>query len=166
MDEPSKALRNARHEAFCAAYCGECRGNAAASYLQAGFRCKDREVAKRMASRLLKRPDVAARVRHLEDELAEREKLKAIDAIRHLKAVATASLSDFYDKNGRVDPCKLSDPWLSQVIESVTPIYDRDGNFVDYKIKLKDSMKALELLGLTKPRQSDAQQLPVLVIKT
>ena len=92
--------------------------------------------------------------------------MKAIDAIRHLKAVATASLSDFYDKNGRVDPCKLSDPWLSQVIESVTPIYDRDGNFVDYKIKLKDSMKALELLGLTKPRQADAQQLPVLVIKT
>jgi len=166
MDDPSKALRNARHEAFCVAYCGECRGNAAASYLQAGFRCKNREIAKRMASRLLKRPDVAARVHHLEDELAEQEKLKAIDAIRHLKAIATASLSDFYDSNGRVDPCKLCDPWLSQVIESVTPIYDRGGNLIDYKIKLKDSMKALELLGLTKQQQADAQQLPVLLIKT
>ncbi len=165
MEDPSKALKNARHEAFCLAYCGEFRGNGAASYMAAGFRCKSKDQAKRLASRLMKRGDVTARIKHLEGELAEAEKLKALDALRILRAVATTSFSDFLDEEGKVDPQKLKDPELRAAVASADPITTKDGAIIGYKLRLKDSLKALELLGLTAQPQAEADCPQVLVIK-
>lgn len=165
MEDPSKTMKNARHEAFCLGYCGDTRHNGAASYLAAGFRCKSADQAKRLASRLLKRPDVAARVRHLEEELAEAERLKALDALRILRAVATVNFSDFLDERGNVDPQKLKDPELRAAVASADPVTTKDGAIIGYKLRLKDSLKALELLGLTAQPQAEADCPQVLVIK-
>lgn len=161
QEDGTLPLVNKRHEAFCLAYVGECRDNAAAAYIKAGYNAvKNAHVC---GCQLLTRLNIKRRIKHLEDELAEQERMKAIDAIRHLKAIATARLSDFY-KDGRFDVSKLSDPELSRLIQEVTPIYDKDGVLIDYKIKLKDSMKALELLGLT-DKQEAVQNNQVLIIK-
>ena len=160
QEDGTLPLVNKRHEAFCLAYVGECRDNASASCLAAGYHTKHPDVT---GSQLLVKISIKRRIKHLEDELAEQERMKAIDAIRHLKAIATARLSDFY-KDGRFDVSKLSDPELSRLIQEVTPIYDKDGVLIDYKIKLKDSMKALELLGLT-DKQEAVQNNQVLIIK-
>jgi len=161
QEDGTLPLVNKRHEAFCMAYVGECRDNAAAAYRAAGYR--DTKNARINATSILTKSNVKRRIKHLEDELAEQERMKAIDAIRHLKAIATAKLSDFYI-GGRFDTSKLSDPELSRLIQEVTPIYDKDGVLIDYKIKLKDSMKALELLGLT-DKQEAVQNNQVLIIK-
>ena len=163
MDE-SKALKNKRHEAFCLQYVGMSRMNGSAAYKAAGYRCAA-DTARRMAARLLARQDVAARVRHLEDEMAEREKLRALDAIRHLKAVATVTLADFLAPDGRIDTEKLHDPWLMQAVAKLTPIYGDGGVLLDYKLELKDSMRALELLGLTKRKEPQGAGPQILVIK-
>ena len=160
-EDGTKPLRSKRHEAFCLAYVGEHRENATASCIAAGYKARN---AKSTGSRMLTFVDVQRRIRHLEDELVEQERLKAIDAVRHLKRIATVSLSDFVGPDGRIDVAKLRDPQLSQAVAEITPIYDKDGCLLDYKLKLKDSMKALELLGLTDQPQNGPQN-QILVIK-
>ena len=153
---------NKRWEAFCMHYVGDCRDNASASCRAAGYKGKNANI---VGPRLLARVIIKRRIRHLEDELVEQERLKAIDAVRHLKRIATVSLSDFVGPDGRIDVAKLRDPQLSQAVAEITPIYDKDGCLLDYKLKLKDSMKALELLGLTDQKAAPDQNNQVLIIK-
>jgi len=161
----SKPLPNKRHEAFCLAYVGTERGNAAASYRAAGYKTKKTHTDTNCAALLLANTGIQKRIAHLETELAEKEKLKAIDAVRHLKSVATVTLADFMDELGRIDRSKLRDPELAQAIQELVPIYDKDGCLIDYRIKLKDSMRALELLGLTDRATDNGGTQQVLVIK-
>ncbi len=161
-EDGTQPLVNKRHEAFCMAYVGECRDNASAACLAVGYKTKNPDV---VGAHLLVKVSIQRRIKHLQDELAETEKLKAVAAVRHLKAVATVSIADFIGSDGRIDVEKLRDPQLSQAIESLTPIYDKDGCLLDYRIKLKDSMRALELLGLTEKKEEQVQNNQVLVIK-
>lgn len=160
----SEPLPNPRHEAFCVAYVGEQRGNAAASYRAAGYKTKKTHTDGNCAALLLENTGIQKRIAHLENELAEKERLKAIDAVRHLKAVATVTLADFIGPDGRIDLEKLRDPALAQAIQELTPVFDRDGCLLDYRIKLKDSMKALQLLGLAEADQPGGGVQQVLVI--
>jgi len=161
----SEPLPNVRHEAFCVAYVGEQRGNAAASYRAAGYKTKRTRTDAVCAAEILINPNIRKRIAHLENELAEKERLKAIDAVRHLKAVATVTLADFIGADGRVDVMKLRDPALAQAIQELTPVFDRDGCLLDYRIRLKDSMRALQLLGLAEADQQAGGAQQVLVIK-
>ena len=161
----ASSLLNERHEAFCVAYVGEHRGNGAASYRAAGYKPMKTLSDAAAAARLLINVNVQKRIAYLEKELAEKEKLKAIDAVRHLKAVSTVTVADFMDEMGRVDRRKLCDPRLAQAIQELVPIYDKEGCLIDYRIKLKDSMRALELLGLTDKAPEAQQSQQVLVIK-
>ncbi len=158
-------LYNERHEAFCVAYVGEHRGNGAAAYRAAGYKTKKTQTDAVCAADFLINPNIQKRIAHLEKELAEKERLKAIDAIRHLKAVSTVTLADFLDSSGHVDLQKLREPQLAQAIQELVPIYDKDGCLIDYRIKLKDSMRALELLGLTEKSDETTQAQQILVIK-
>lgn len=161
-EDGTQPLVNKRHEAFCMAYVGECRDNASAACLAVGYKTKNPDV---VGAHLLVKLSIQRRISHLQEELAQQERLKAVAAVRHLKAVATVTVADFLGDDGRISLEKLRDPWLSQAVESFTPIYDKDGCLVDYKIKLKDSMRALELLGLTEQKQEQVQNNQVLVIK-
>ncbi len=161
-EDGTQPLVNKRHEAFCMAYVGECRDNASAACLAVGYKTKNPDV---VGAHLLVKLSIQRRISHLQEELAQQERLKAVAAVRHLKAVATVTVADFLGDDGRISLERLRDPWLSQAVESFTPIYDKDGRLVDYKIKLKDSMRALELLGLTEQKQEQVQNNQVLVIK-
>lgn len=161
-EDGTMPLVNKRHEAFCMAYVGECRDNAAAAYRAAGYR--DTKNARINATSILTKSNVKRRIKHLEDELAEQEKLKAIDAIRHLKAIATVTITDFMNPDGTLDESKLQDRNLTQAIQELTPTFDKDGVRIGWKLKLKDSMRALELLGLTE-KEEVVQNNQVLVIK-
>lgn len=161
-EDGTKPLANKRHEAFCMAYVGECRDNASAACLAVGYKTKNANV---VGPRLLANVGIQRRIRHLEDELVETEKLRMIDAVRHLKSIATVNLSDFLNEDGTVDESKFKDPWLMQAVQELSPVIDRKGYRVGWKIKLKDSMRALELLGLTEQKQEQVQNNQVLVIK-
>jgi hypothetical protein len=161
QEDGSQPLINKRHEAFCLAFVGECRDNAAAAYLAAGYKNKNAHVN---GCQLLIKTNIKRRIKHLEDELAEQEKLKAIDAIRHLKAIATVTITDFMNPDGTLDESKLQDRNLTQAIQELTPTFDKDGVRIGWKLKLKDSMRALELLGLTE-KEEVVQNNQVLVIK-
>jgi len=160
----SKPLDNVRWEAFCIAYTGHFRRNAAAAYVAAGYKPKTSEIAASAAERLLRNVDVQNRIAYLDDEALKIERLHARDAIRRLAAVATAKLSDYLDESGRVDPAKVADPALSAAVQEMTQ--EDTPNGVKVKIKLKDDMRALELLGLTEKAAPEGAQNSVFIIET
>lgn len=161
-EDGTQPLVNKRHEAFCMAYVGECRDNASAACLAVGYKTKNANV---VGPRLLANVSIQKRIRHLQDELADQERLHAIDAIRHLKAIVTVTLSDFLNPDGTVDESKFQDRNLMQAVQELSPVHDKDGARIGWKIKLKDSMRALELLGLTEQKEEQVQNNQVLVIK-
>jgi len=161
----SRPLSSSRHELFCLAFTGDCRRNAAESYRRAGYRDKSAKGNSASAMRLLSRPEVAARVKWLEGQALEAARLTARDAQEHLARVATATVADFLGPDGRVDASRLRDPALAQAIQKVTPVYDREGNLLDYRLELKDSMRALELLGLTETAATAGAVQQVLIIE-
>lgn len=159
------ALKNQRHELFCLAYVGKHRRNASRSYLAAGYKCGE-DAARKLGSRLLKVDAIKDRIHELEEEMGITEKMTALDVIRHLNAIVMVTFADFIGENGKIDPVKLNDPYLSQVIKKAKPIYDKHGALLDYAIEMKDSMHALELLGLTyQTKENNQPTQPVLVIK-
>ena len=161
-EDGTRPLANKRWESFCLYYVGEHRGNATASCVACGYKNKNADVT---GPRLLGIVGIQRRIKYLEDELAESEKLRAIDAVRHLKAIVTVTLSDFLNPDGTVDESKFQDRNLMQAVQELSPVHDKDGARIGWKIKLKDSMRALELLGLTEQKQEQVQNNQVLVIK-
>lgn len=141
-EDGSKPLHNVRWEAFCIAYTGHFRRNGAASYVAAGYKPKTPDIAASNAERLLRNADIQNRVKYLNDEALKAERLHARDAVHRLAVIATATLADFMDENGDIDPATLSGD-KAAAVESVTKTAN------GYCIRLKDDMRALELLGLT-----------------
>ena len=160
----ARPLDNVRWEAFCVAYTGHFRRNAAASYVAAGYKPKAPETAAVNARRLLTNDNIAARVEHLNNEALKIERLHARDAIRRLATIATAKLSDYMDEFGRIDPSKVANPELSAAVQEMTQEDTESG--VKIKIKLKDDMRALELLGLTEKATPEGAQNNVFIIET
>lgn len=160
-----RALPNARHEAFCQHYCGDYRRNAAAAYKAAGYRVSSDRAAASMAYTLLKRADVQARIDCIEQELTRILKIKVRDAIERLGIIATASMADFLDENGQVDTHLLKHSPSAAAISECFITVSPEGA-VTARIKLKDDMRALELLGLVaKDQQQQQQQQSVLIVK-
>ena len=157
-------LDNVRWEAFCVAYTGGFRRNAAASYVAAGYKPKRPEIATSAALRLLANVHIQARIEHLNNEALKIERLHARDAVRRLAAIATAELADFLDENGDVDPKKVKSGPLRAAVLEMTQEYSESGRKV--KIKLKDDMRALELLGLTEKAAPEVAQASVFIIET
>ncbi len=159
------ALANKRHEAFCQHYCGQFRRNAAGAYKAAGYRPANDHSAATLGFELLKRPEIQDRITYLENQYAQIVKLKTLDAVERLSIIARASMSDFLDENGQVNPERLKNspfaPAIAECVVSTSP----EGAILA-RIKLKDDMRALELLGLTAKKDDAAQSSPaVLVVK-
>jgi hypothetical protein len=69
--DPTKPLKNIRHEAFCRHYAGDCWGRGNEAYRQAGFRIKNEVATCTAASRLVRNVNVAARIKHLRQQMIE-----------------------------------------------------------------------------------------------
>lgn len=160
----SNRLSNIRWEAFCVHYTGGYRRNAAASYIAAGYKPKDANIANASALKLLGNTSIENRIQYLNDEALKIERLHARDAIKRLALIATAKLSDYMDENGRIDPRKVADTELSGAVQEMT--MDDTESGVKIKIKLKDDMKALELLGLVEKNAPESTQNNVFIIET
>lgn len=160
----AKPLDNVRWEAFCTAYTGHFRRNAAAAYVAAGYKPKTPQIATVSALKLLANTNIQARVEFLNNEALKIERLHARDAVRRLATIATAELADFQDENGDIDPKKVKSGPLRAAVQEMTQEYTRDGRKV--KIKLKDDMRALELLGLTEKAAPESSQNNVFIIET
>lgn len=160
----ARPLDNVRWEAFCIAYTGHFRRNAAAAYVAAGYKPKTPEIAASASERLLRNIDIQARVEHLNNEALKIERLHARDAVRRLATIATAELADFLDENGDVDPKKVKRGPLRAAVAEMAMEDTRDGRKV--RIKLLDPMRALELLGLTEKAAPEGAQNNVFIIET
>ena len=160
----ARPLDNVRWEAFCIAYTGHFRRNAAASYVAAGYKPKAPEIAASASERLLRNIDIQARVEHLNNEALKIERLHARDAVRRLATIATAELADFLDDEGRIDPVKVKRGPLRAAVAEMAMEDTRDGRKV--RIKLLDPMRALELLGLTEKAAPEGAQNNVFIIET
>ena len=157
-------LLNARWEAFCVAYCGEYKGQAAAAYHEAGYKTKKKMTDAAAASRLLTNVNVRRRVDWLNKQALEALMNDRRAALERLAIIATVNYADFLDACGNVDIKKVRDPRLAPAVKRCTPIRDKEGYIVDYYLELYDAMKAPELLGFTE-RTEAAQVNQVLVIK-
>lgn len=156
-------LKNTRWEAFCVHYTGKHRRNGTAAYMAAGYKTKTPEIAAANAVRLLTNSNIQARIKHLNDEALEIEQLHARDAVSRLAVIATAKITDFLDERGRVDMAKVVSSPLSAAIQEVTRQKHKGKEVV--RIKLKDDMKALELLGLTLKEPEATGQNNVFIIE-
>ena len=155
-------MQNTRWEAFCVAYTGRFRRNAARAYISAGYKPKSPDIAASASERLLRNVDIQNRIEFLNNEALKIERLHARDAVHRLAAIATAKLSDYMDEYGRIDPAKVADPNLSAAVLEMTQEDTENG--LRIKIKLKDDMRALELLGLT-DKANEATQNNVFIIE-
>jgi len=149
--DATQPLSNLRHEKFAQLYTGDLLGNALASYLASGYKNNPASgVVGAAAHQLLRTPKVWARVSYLRDENLKYIKLHRLDAAQHLGNVVKARVVDFMDENGAISLPK-NHPLADAVAEwNVDETISADGKIHrKIKFKLKDSMKALEMLGLS-----------------
>ena len=147
----STALPNNRWEAFCKAYTGKHRRNGAASYVAAGYKPGSKEVAAANACRLLTDENIDRRIGFLNDQALAAARLHIRDAVERLGIIATAKITDFLDDNGEIDPQTLKHHPMGAAIAELRQYESKNGT--RYHIKLKDDIKALEMLGLTEQVQ-------------
>lgn len=92
MADPAAPLVHARHEAFVRAILAGQRARDA--YLSAGYRATP-AAADVAASRLIRRPEVAARIAALQAAAAEGAVLSARQVLEELSRIAAASVTDY-----------------------------------------------------------------------
>lgn len=121
-------LRNRRWEKFCQLTAqGLKRGEA---YYKAGYAAPNHAAASGMGSKLFSRPEIKARVKELQDLMAEHEVEALIEAGMDRNWV----MAELQDIVGR---CKQE-----------TPVKDRQGNLTgEYTFNAAGANKALELVG-------------------
>ena len=163
LADGARPLDNVRWEAFCIAYTGDFRRNAAGAYVAAGYKPKTPETAAVNARRLLTNDNITARVEHLNNEALKIERLHARDAVRRLATIATAELADFLDDEGNINPAQVKRHPLRAAVAEMTQDDTPNGRRV--KIKLLDPMRALELLGLTEKAAPSPGQSGVFIVE-
>ncbi len=149
--DPSKPLRNQRWERFCQLYAGKRLGNAKASYLGAGYKPRNKSSAEVEGWRLLRNVKVWERISFLREENLRYMEMDRLDAVDHLRKIIKAKVTDFMDEEGRVSVPK-NHP-LAEVVQEYV-VEEKNGT-VKARLKLKDSLKALDMIGLAEPRKID-----------
>lgn len=139
---PAKKNLSEKIKKFCREYIIDF--NAGAAYIRAGYSPKG---ARQGAFRLLTNVDVQAYLVELIKKQAAKTEKSAEDVIDHLTKIAFSNLKDFvkWNKDGvqikSSGSKKVDGTLLTEVSETITE------NTTNKHIKLKDGLKALELLG-------------------
>jgi hypothetical protein len=122
------------------------------AYRAAGYSPQTQGACDVSASNLLRNHKVWARIQWLRDENLKYVNMHRIEAVTHLRNVAMAKVTDFLDDQGNVRLDK-SHPLADAVLEYVEE--EKPNGMVRRKLKLKDSLKALDMLGFTEPQRFD-----------
>lgn len=135
---------NARQERFCLEYIKDL--NATEAAIRAGY---SRKTAYSIGHENLNKPEIAARIKELQAELAERAKLKADDVIQELRALAFWSINDFIsEKNEVKDISKLERSVNRPIMGIKTKKTEFEGgSSFTVELKLADKRAALVDLG-------------------
>lgn len=144
-------LKNPKHEAFCNEYLIDL--NLKQAYMRTYPDAKA-ESAQANASRLITNDKVQERIKELMDKRAKRVELTQERVIQRIANIAFGNIGmvcvmteDGLDIKDFDD---LSEEELSIIQElNITPVSDGDGGKLGYnkRVKLKDSLKALEMLS-------------------
>ena len=144
-------LENERHEKFCHEYMKDL--NLSQAYMRTYPDAKS-ESARRLGSKLLTNVDIQRRIQELMEARAKRMNISADAVIKRLADIAFGHLGMIcvWTETGLdiKEREELTDGELS-IIDSldISPVGDGDGGLLGYrkKVKLRDSLKALELLS-------------------
>lgn len=139
----------AKQESFCLEYI--VHKNATKAY-KAAYGVKSNNGAAVEGSKLLRKPNVKARLDELFAELAERNKLKADDVIQELKALAFWSINDFVSTDNRIkDISKLKRETNKPVVGIKTKTETRtvgEIGIVEHTVEVKFADKRASLVDL------------------
>lgn len=147
-DVQQKQLRplSAVEELFCVAYSNSFNGRQA--YQDAVDNTTTDNSAASVASRMLQKPEIQARVAELIEERKQRLEVDGDLIIHELMTIGFASISEFIDEQGDISPelIKNASPQLRRAIAEVTNTYSDKGG-AQRRIKMHDKIRALELVG-------------------
>lgn len=143
----SKPLEVERHEKFCHAYLVSFNGRQAA--IEAGYK---KSAAGNLASVILDRPEVQARLQYLQRKFYKAKKLEREEVLRQLYYLCTRDVLDFAEKDTgtiNVDDLRRLPKALRASIDGirVKQIYDKRGDVIgqEITITLSPKAKAVEL---------------------
>lgn len=96
---------------------------------------------------MLRNPEVKAKIRFLLEAKKSVFEVEAAVILDNVSNMANASITDLMGDDGEFDllRIKMAPPEIQRAIESIEVIDDKNGRRV--KIKMKDSLRANELLG-------------------
>ena len=171
---------NDKQERFCYEYCIDFNGTRAA--IRSGY---SENTARSIASTLLTKVNIQARIKELQDNLAETAGVSRLRVLNEHKKLAFSSISDLHNTwIQRKEFDELTDDQKSSIAEIDTKIryeyqYNPDSKEkepiqVEYiRIKLFDKQKALDsiskMLGFDAPVKTELKvnvaQLPDIIIK-
>lgn len=103
-------------ELFCVEYTKDL--NATDAYIRAGFKGK-RTSAAAEASKLLRKPNIVAKIRTLMAERVERVKVESDDVLKELTRLGYSDIRELFDDNGNIKPIK---DWPDEIGRAVSSI--------------------------------------------
>jgi phage terminase small subunit len=135
----------ARQIKFCELYCKT--GNATQSYIDAGYKVKDGEVAKANASRTLALANVSLYVKQLQKQIIEKHEVSRERVMDELVGIAFGSISEIVEIDNHGKPKLKQQADLKQLDSiSATESYSDTGSSRGFSVKRADRLKALEML--------------------
>jgi phage terminase small subunit len=149
VEQESTYQLNPKQELFCYEYIKD--RNATMAYVRAGYAV---EGAQQSASTLLLNPFIKARINELIKEQLDKLKIDAHFVLRELLNSATIDIQDAYNEDGTLKDLRdMPEPLRRAIAEIKTEeLFEGQGKDREHigtakTIKLKDTLRALELLG-------------------
>lgn len=163
-----------KQEMFCREYLVDL--NATQAYIRAGYAAKG---ATQSASRMLANVNVAARLKELYEQRAQRVELEADDILRELKRCALFDIRKVVNWGGNevtFTPSHVLDDDTAAAIQSVkaktTRIESEDGPAIErvemelrFTNKLTALQTAMDHLGLREPKPKDADKSYTITVR-
>lgn len=146
---------------FCEIYVQT--GNASQSYIDAGYKVKDGEVAKVNAARLLTLAHVSLYVKQLQNKTSQKHEVSRDRIIGELVKVAFADMSEVVEIDDKGKPVIKKDANLNALDSiSSSESYSDTGYSKSFSVKKSDKIKAMEmlckLLGLYDKEDSESRR--------
>lgn len=127
-----------KHARFVAEYLKDFNGRQAA--IRSGYSRKGAEV---LASRLLRKANVAAALESAKAKAVQKAELTAARVLEEIRRLAFSDIRDIFDAKGRLRPVH---EWPEEVASAIAAVEVQNGRWLT-KVKRWDKPRALELLA-------------------